>query len=80
VKGFLQDDALIAPVPPIVTRGQADDTALPLGVHHLEEHAPGLLDLEHKGISDERCADICDVRCSEHGVSRATCRLHLQWR
>jgi hypothetical protein len=80
VEGFLQDHALIAPVPPVVTRGQADDAALPLSVHHLEEHGPGLLYSEHKGISDERCGDICDVRRSEYGVSRDTYRLHLQWR
>ena len=34
---------------------------------------------EHKGISDERRGDIRDLRCSEHGVVRATAG-HMQWR
>src|SRR5262245_47264642 len=80
VEGFLQDHALIAPAPSIVTRGQADDTTLPLRMHHLKEHAPGLLYPEHKGIGDERCGDIRDLRCSEHGVVRGTRRSHMQWR
>src|SRR4030095_7277840 len=80
MEGFLQDHALIATVQSIMTRGQADDTALPLGMHHLKEHAPGLLHPEHKGISDEHRGNIRDLCCSQYRAVRDTRRPHMQWR
>ena len=80
VKRFLQDNTSIAPVPPIVTRSQTDHTALPLGMHHLEEHVPGLSHLQQKRIGDEGGGNIGDVGCSQHRVVRHSPGNHTQWR
>ena len=51
-----------------------------MGMQDFEEHVPDLLYLEHKRIGDERCWDIGDMGCSQHGVGPDSRRIHMQWR
>lgn len=80
MKRFSQHDLLVVPVETIRTGRKADFSPVSPLVHRFEEHVPGVPDVQHKRIGDERRYDVSDMLTGQHGIVRLYCWRQMTWR